>query len=336
MAFEVSKVVTDRTADGKSVFAEEKSVEPAPVLGLDIFNIWGTADGAPSVGAGDNPATVPFPFFPGPGGSRFIVVRFPPDSAAAEPGNADPEEAAAQAERTQPGLIGVFEPDTPGMHTTDSVDYGVCVEGEVYLELDDGAEAHVTPGNLRGAAGHPARLAEPQRLALHDGLRPHRRGAYDRLTATGVPARLLRIRDRGPARPGRRLRSRRSAAGVREQLVGLPPRDRVPPRRGRSDQRGRGEDAHGFGDRGAAGDSDRGLQRAQRLPAGGGGRGRERTARLVDRGGEDRLHLVRVLQHPERLRRHAGRPQRLRPGAERGRDLLADPGPVPRHASRTG
>lgn len=146
MAFEVSKVVTDRTADGKSVFAEEKSVEPAPVLGLDIFNIWGTADGAPSVGAGDNPATVPFPFFPGPGGSRFIVVRFPPDSAAAEPGDADPEEAAAQAERIQPGLIGVFEPDTPGMHTTDSVDYGVCVEGEVYLELDDGAEAHVTPG----------------------------------------------------------------------------------------------------------------------------------------------------------------------------------------------
>ncbi|MHA6792062.1 cupin domain-containing protein [Pseudonocardia bannensis] len=147
MAFDVKKVVTDRTAEGRSVFAEETSVEPGPVLGLDIYNIWGTDDGIPFVGAGDNPATVPYPFFPGPGGTRFVVVRFPPESAEQEePDGADPEEIAADAERRQPGLIGVFEPDTPGMHTTDSIDYGICVDGEIYLELDDGAEVHVTPG----------------------------------------------------------------------------------------------------------------------------------------------------------------------------------------------
>ncbi|RZT87327.1 hypothetical protein EV383_4245 [Pseudonocardia sediminis] len=144
MTFDVRKVVTDRAADGRSVFGPEKATEPDTALGLEIHNIWGTDDGTPVVGAGDNPATVPFPFFPGPGGTRFIVVRFPPESA--EPSAGDPEEAVADAERRQPGLTGVFEPDTPGMHTTDSIDYGVCVDGEIYLELDDGDEVHVTPG----------------------------------------------------------------------------------------------------------------------------------------------------------------------------------------------
>ena len=41
------------------------------------------------------------------------------------------------------------------------------------------------------------------------------------------------------------------------------------------------------------------------------GRRRQRAARLVDRRrGEDRLHLVGVLQHPQRLAGHPGRPQR--------------------------
>ena len=30
----------------------------------------------------------------------------------------------------------------PGMHTTDTVDFDVVVSGEVYLELDDGAEVY--------------------------------------------------------------------------------------------------------------------------------------------------------------------------------------------------
>jgi quercetin dioxygenase-like cupin family protein len=42
--------------------------------------------------------------------------------------------------------MGAFEPDQPGMHTADSVDYGLCVEGEMWLELDDGHEVQLTPG----------------------------------------------------------------------------------------------------------------------------------------------------------------------------------------------
>ena len=78
MTFDVRRVVTDRTTDGTSVFAEVPVAEPQTVLGLEIHNLWGTDDGTPVAGAGQDPSPVPFPFFPGPGGTRFIVVRFPP------------------------------------------------------------------------------------------------------------------------------------------------------------------------------------------------------------------------------------------------------------------
>jgi hypothetical protein len=151
MPFEtITRIVTDRDNGGKSVFAEEKALDVGTVMvmpGAELFNVWGTEEGIPVVGAGDNPPTVPFPFFPGPGASRFVVVRFPPMEGVEAP-DASPEEILAEAEAKQPGLAHVFEPEGAGMHTTDSLDYGICVDGEIWLELDDGAEVQVTPGSL--------------------------------------------------------------------------------------------------------------------------------------------------------------------------------------------
>jgi quercetin dioxygenase-like cupin family protein len=33
------------------------------------------------------------------------------------------------------------------MHTTHTVDFGVVISGEIWLELDDGAEVHLTAGD---------------------------------------------------------------------------------------------------------------------------------------------------------------------------------------------
>ena len=44
-------------------------------------------------------------------------------------------------------MMEVLEPDHPGMHTTDTVDFDVIVSGEVYLELDDGAEVLLKAGD---------------------------------------------------------------------------------------------------------------------------------------------------------------------------------------------
>jgi quercetin dioxygenase-like cupin family protein len=40
-----------------------------------------------------------------------------------------------------------MEPAHPGMHTTDTVDFDVVISGEVWLELDDGAEVRLGPGD---------------------------------------------------------------------------------------------------------------------------------------------------------------------------------------------
>ena len=149
MTYKITKVVTDRTAEGKSVFVENGPPEVttmAAMPGSEIINLWGTPDDGAVVGAGpDNPPTNPFPFFPPQGGTRFVVLRFGPDSAT-PPEDMTEEEIVAEAQRKQPGVVEIFEPDNPGMHTTDSIEYLVCVDGEIYLELDDGAEVHVTPG----------------------------------------------------------------------------------------------------------------------------------------------------------------------------------------------
>jgi mannose-6-phosphate isomerase-like protein (cupin superfamily) len=66
-------------------------------------------------------------------------VTLPPDL--------DIPAALAEIHRKLPGLGEVLEPDHPGMHRTDTIDYEVVISGEVWLELDDGQEVHLKPGD---------------------------------------------------------------------------------------------------------------------------------------------------------------------------------------------
>lgn len=105
------------------------------------------------------------PITPASGETKLMIVVFPPDSvfATVDPGSAFEEQAVHI-----PGLIQAFEPDAPGMHTTDTVDYDIVLEGEVWLELDDGAESLLKQGDVvvqcgtrhawRNKSGKPATL----------------------------------------------------------------------------------------------------------------------------------------------------------------------------------
>ena len=70
------------------------------------------------------------PYFPGVGGSRALFLRWAPHSDDPEP-QADPDTIAADVEAKLPGLLDPFEEGGDGMHTTDTVDYGICLEGEL-------------------------------------------------------------------------------------------------------------------------------------------------------------------------------------------------------------
>ena len=53
-----------------------------------------------------------------------------------------------------------MEPDNPGMHTTDTIDFEVVLSGEVVLELDDGAETVLRPGDTVVQNGDPAPMID--------------------------------------------------------------------------------------------------------------------------------------------------------------------------------
>jgi mannose-6-phosphate isomerase-like protein (cupin superfamily) len=140
MDFKFKRVVARVDENGKSVVAEESMLQPRTAKmmpGVEFYKVWGS-DEVPSAPVTEL-APVHDPFFPAAGGSRWLIAVFPPDSSAME-ADISAEELEADAERALPGLMGVFEPDNPGFHSTVSIDYNIVIEGELYLEFDDGVE----------------------------------------------------------------------------------------------------------------------------------------------------------------------------------------------------
>jgi len=143
----VRRVVTGQDARGKSVFVSDELVDPiilSQFPGLAFHRLWG-ADTTPALPASGTPPPQPR-YFPPAGGFRFIFFTLPPESSATP---ADIDAAAALREITEklPGMAEVMEPGHPGMHTTDTVDFAVLLSGEMWLELDDGAEVHLKAGD---------------------------------------------------------------------------------------------------------------------------------------------------------------------------------------------
>jgi quercetin dioxygenase-like cupin family protein len=151
---EIRRVVTGVTAEGNSVVVSDDGVPPTAIRliqGVEFYLMWGTEDGVPAVGPQD-PTPHVQPFFPGPGGTRLQFVRLMP--AEVHEQAAPIEELLAEAEATFHGMVSAFEPGRPGVHTTDSVDYGIVVDGDVHMELDGGVEVPLSAGDVvvqRGA-----------------------------------------------------------------------------------------------------------------------------------------------------------------------------------------
>ena len=95
-------------------------------------------------------------FVPGPGGTCLMFVTFPPDSVMSR-ADFDPALFGAECAANLPGLAETFEPESPGMHTTESIDYDVVLDGEITLDLGQGRE--VTLGRNDVCVQHGARHA---------------------------------------------------------------------------------------------------------------------------------------------------------------------------------
>ncbi|MEU7817618.1 cupin domain-containing protein [Pseudonocardia sp. NPDC049154] len=158
MIEEIRRAITGQTPEGKSTFTDVGIVPPTTAdlyPGATYWLVWGTEGGELTVGRNDE--AVQKPFFPGPGGSRLIAVRFAPNKAAGQGagagGDTSPEALEAMradAEEKFPGLFDkhAADPEDAAFHTTDTVDYGFVVEGEIHLQVDGGEEQRLPAGSF--------------------------------------------------------------------------------------------------------------------------------------------------------------------------------------------
>jgi mannose-6-phosphate isomerase-like protein (cupin superfamily) len=84
---------------------------------------------------------------PGPGGTSLHFVTFPPSSVFADP-SFDGEAARGEALIHLRGLADHFEKEDPAMHRTNTVDYAVVYDGEIWFELDDAKTVHLSRGDV--------------------------------------------------------------------------------------------------------------------------------------------------------------------------------------------
>ncbi len=143
------RVVTGHDGNGKSVVISDgpipRSREFTSLPGRVSRLPWATDPGEPVSRTGEDPTPKVTSYLPAPGGTRFIVLTFQPDSAFADPGF-DPVLFGQEALADSPGLVELFEPD--GMHTTPTVDYGIVLQGEIVLELDNGHCTQLSAGDI--------------------------------------------------------------------------------------------------------------------------------------------------------------------------------------------
>lgn len=166
------RVITGLDAQGKAIVLSDtqapRTTHFKSFPGFSTSLLWSTPP-VPVVGAVEvlDPTPGEKSFHPAPGETRLMIVSFPPDAEMAQP-TFDPVGYGSEIVEANPVLADYFEPDHPGMHTTDSVDYAVVLEGEVWLELDDGRQLQVGAQDVviqngtrhawRNKSDRPARL----------------------------------------------------------------------------------------------------------------------------------------------------------------------------------
>lgn len=135
----VRRVVAGRRADGTSYIEQDgptpsiRTVAARP--GYVVNNVW-TTGAAPSPVDAPDAIVAHQGVAPPRGGSVLRIIEYPPDPA-------DPAEFARQLGGMFTGMFAdAHRPQGkdvhPGMHTTETVDYAIVLEGEITAILDAG------------------------------------------------------------------------------------------------------------------------------------------------------------------------------------------------------
>lgn len=184
----VRRIVTGHDVQGKAVIQDDG---PAPrvqriggATGPLFHEIWNTrSTPAPIDAASGEPADDGITLAPPKNGTRIRVLDIPPDDPSLD--SLTPEEARAHFAEIGAGDASSYDgigSRHARMHRTETIDYGIVLEGEIVLIMDEG-ETTVRAGDIviqRGTNhGWANRSGKPCRIAFilidgryEEGLRP--------------------------------------------------------------------------------------------------------------------------------------------------------------------
>lgn len=138
---ESHRVVTGHDAAGKAIVTSNGRppvvIELAAAPGVVFHEIWNTAGSPAPIDSHDDPTPGPLTLTPPAGGTRVRFVDFPPEGAQAQAIDARRvHDAFSQIGDAGASTVKSDSPH-PMMHRTETVDYGVVIEGAITLVLDD-------------------------------------------------------------------------------------------------------------------------------------------------------------------------------------------------------
>jgi mannose-6-phosphate isomerase-like protein (cupin superfamily) len=137
----IHRVVTGHDAEGKAIVASSGPLstvaEIAAIPGTVFHEVWCTSGAPALVDNGPDPSIGALMLPPPKHGTRIRFVDIPPDTAEfLEHGASKMKDAFAQIGDEKASTVEARSPH-PLMHRTESVDYGIVIEGEMTLVLDD-------------------------------------------------------------------------------------------------------------------------------------------------------------------------------------------------------
>ncbi len=134
----IRRVVTGHGPDGKACIVEDgpatsiRTVAERP--GYRAVNVWRTT-GTPARTAAEDSTASHHGVLPPKNGTILRIIDFPPEPK-------DPQELKRRLHSTFGGIYQDAQHDKssrhPGMHKTDTIDYAIILEGEIWSVMDEG------------------------------------------------------------------------------------------------------------------------------------------------------------------------------------------------------
>jgi hypothetical protein len=135
---DIRRIVTGDDAQGRSRIIEDAPASAARTVaqrpGYRALNVWRSAESPVRINA---PDTTPEHrgILPPKGGTILRIIDFPPEPK-------DPQELKRMLDATFGGIYNDAAHDKqarhPGMHRTETLDYAIVLEGEIWAVMDEG------------------------------------------------------------------------------------------------------------------------------------------------------------------------------------------------------